>query len=220
MQPGAEQTSEAWTLPGLHGALFTRLASTRPGSVLDIGCGPGGWLGRWASAGVTRLAGVDRDIGGYAGPQARLICANLDLDEVDLGGERFDLVSAVEVVEHLENPGRLFRFAARQLAPGGRFLLTTPNVLSTAARLRLLLTGRVPFFDEKSDPTHLIPVLPRTVEILAKRNGLELVERWHYPERGSSAMRPALTALARLLPLIPEHAPGDISCYLLERGHG
>jgi SAM-dependent methyltransferase len=160
---------------------------------------------------------VDRSIASYNGPAAQLLEVNLDKDTVELAGEAFDLVSAIEVVEHLENPGRLFDIAARHLSPNGRFLLTTPNVLSVGARLRLLLSGRVPFFDDKSDPTHLFPVLPRTVAILAERRGLEVVDRWHFPEGGTAALRPAVRAGARILSWLPEPDGGDISCWLMAR---
>jgi SAM-dependent methyltransferase len=49
--------------------------------------------------------------------------------DADLG-ERFDLVFIGDVVEHVENPSALLRFAARHLAPGGRLLVATPNPFS------------------------------------------------------------------------------------------
>ncbi|MFZ5862137.1 MAG: class I SAM-dependent methyltransferase [Nitrospirota bacterium] len=49
--------------------------------------------------------------------------------DVDLG-ERFDLVFNGDVIEHVESPIRLMRFAARHLTPGGRILVSTPNPFS------------------------------------------------------------------------------------------
>jgi SAM-dependent methyltransferase len=39
----------------------------------------------------------------------------------------FDAVVATEVLEHLDEPRKLFQEASRILRPNGRFLLTTPN---------------------------------------------------------------------------------------------
>lgn len=49
--------------------------------------------------------------------------------EADLG-ERFDVVFIGDVVEHVDNPVLLLKFAARHLATGGRLFVTTPNPFS------------------------------------------------------------------------------------------
>ena len=49
--------------------------------------------------------------------------------EADLG-ERFEIVFAGDVIEHVDNAVSLLRFAGRHLAPGGRLYVTTPNPFS------------------------------------------------------------------------------------------
>lgn len=49
--------------------------------------------------------------------------------DADLG-ERFDVVFIGDVMEHVENPAALLRFAMRHVAPGGRILAATPNPFS------------------------------------------------------------------------------------------
>jgi len=49
--------------------------------------------------------------------------------EHDLG-ERFDLVFIGDVMEHVDNPSALLRFAKRHLSPAGRILAATPNPFS------------------------------------------------------------------------------------------
>jgi len=46
--------------------------------------------------------------------------------DVDLG-DRFDRVFIGDVIEHVNDPIALLRFAARHLRPDGRILVTTPN---------------------------------------------------------------------------------------------
>lgn len=46
--------------------------------------------------------------------------------DVDLG-DRFDRVFIGDVIEHVNDPVKLLKFAARHLRPDGRILITTPN---------------------------------------------------------------------------------------------
>ena len=73
-----------------------------PGSVLDVGCGPGSWLQVWKAHGVSRVLGVDGD---YVDP-ADLAIERSEFRASDLGRplhlrECFDLVQSLEVAEHL-----------------------------------------------------------------------------------------------------------------------
>lgn len=74
----------------------------RPATVLDVGCGRGGWLAEWQELGV-RVRGLDRpevsDLGLLFSPDC---FEPIDLDaSPDVSGW-FDLVECMEVVEHLE----------------------------------------------------------------------------------------------------------------------
>ncbi|WP_426420540.1 methyltransferase domain-containing protein [Bradyrhizobium genosp. A] len=71
-------------------------------SVLDVGCGRGAWLREWRNSGVTIARGVD---GPYVREDSLLIPAT-DFRAIDLSqrfniGERYDLVTCLEVAEHL-----------------------------------------------------------------------------------------------------------------------
>lgn len=101
-------------------------------SILDVGCGSGAtllWLGRHAER-VASYLGIDRDIGPHAlrfenAPICHAFRA-VDLDEPwDFG--RFDLVSCLEVLEHLIDDGALFARLCSQVGHGGRLLVSTPS---------------------------------------------------------------------------------------------
>lgn len=49
------------------------------------------------------------------------------VEQIPYGDETFDLVFADNVLEHLENPDRVFSEVRRVLRPGGWFLAKTPN---------------------------------------------------------------------------------------------
>jgi cyclopropane fatty-acyl-phospholipid synthase-like methyltransferase len=71
-------------------------------SVLDVGCGTGGWLSVFGERGVTDFLGVDGD---YVRPDLLQIPAALfkpaDLSKPLSLGRTFDLVVSLEVAEHL-----------------------------------------------------------------------------------------------------------------------
>jgi len=74
----------------------------RPDSVLDVGCGRGGWLAAWESAGCAQVCGVDGD---YV-DRTQLHIAPQLFQKADLSvqfdlGRRFDLVQCLEVAEHI-----------------------------------------------------------------------------------------------------------------------
>ena len=71
-------------------------------SVADFGCGQGVWLGAWLAAGITDLQGVDGDYvdrGALRIPTQQFFATDL-AQPVDLA-RTFDLVSCLEVAEHL-----------------------------------------------------------------------------------------------------------------------
>lgn len=148
-------------------------------SVLDIGCGTGAWLERLASKGYHALYGIDLDVSQVATDKAAILQANLDNDELAFDDKKFGLISAIEVIEHLENPVRLFHYVAKHLDNNGFFLLTTPNIHSVLCRFRFLVTGELKQFDAKGDPTHIYPVLLTSLERILPRYQLELLRNGH-----------------------------------------
>jgi len=70
---------------------------------------------------------------------------------------QFDIVLAVELVEHIDDHTTFFTEVCRVLKPGGEFVFTTPNILSLKSRISFLFSGY--FYSFRSlDPDVFDPV--------------------------------------------------------------
>jgi len=101
--------------------------------VLDAGCGAGYGAALLAAAGARSALGIDisSEAVAYAREHYRqpgLSFAAADVTTWDGPAAGFDLIVSLEVIEHLDQPDRLVQAAARLLAPGGLFIVSTPNV--------------------------------------------------------------------------------------------
>jgi hypothetical protein len=143
----------------------------------------------------------------------------LDTGDLDLGDKKFGLITAIEVIEHLENPGWFFSSVAKYLEDDGYFIMTTPNIHSVLCRFRFLLTGKLKQFDEKGDPTHIYPVLLTALERVLRRYQMGIVKKWSYPaDGGSITSRPVLKIAAAILgAILPNPDPGDVLCLLIQK---
>jgi 2-polyprenyl-3-methyl-5-hydroxy-6-metoxy-1,4-benzoquinol methylase len=210
------------TNAGLHDFVGDRVLAryARAGvRAADLGAGPGAMTARLRSFGCDVLA-VDRDANGF---KAGLPHISLDFDQADfapqLGSSSFDLVTAIEVIEHVESPIGFLRNVGRLLAPGGVAVLTTPNVDSLPARSKFLLQGKIRTMDERSEPTHISPVF---FDLLQRqflpRAGLRLREHLVFPPSGYQLTRKPFAWTLRIVSLaFSGHALlGDNHIFVLE----
>jgi SAM-dependent methyltransferase len=73
--------------------------------------------------------------------------------ELPFKEESFDIVYAIEVIEHLKNPYDFIQELFRVTRSGGKIIITTPNILNLFSRLSYLLTGFFELFKPLSfDP--------------------------------------------------------------------
>ena len=135
-------------------------------------------MNRLSKIGFKQLHGIDLEIQQFGAEKATCSQANLDYDDLGLGERKFGLITSIELIEHLENPGRIFSHVAKYLDDDGYFLLTTPNIHSVSCRLKFLTTGKLASFDEKGDPTHIYPVLLNCLNRVLPRYDLKIVTQW------------------------------------------
>ena len=123
--------------------------------VLDVGCGDGTFSSLLATAGAGSVVGVD--VAETALLRARATCPELSFERVDPDGtlpfadNRFQLVWAGEVLEHIADTARWLSEVRRVLVPGGRLVLSTPD----HGRVRLLVGGIARYSPPLGDHLHL-----------------------------------------------------------------
>ncbi len=106
------------------------LALGRPPTVLDLGCGLGA-ITRLLGARHYPVVGVDLDPATIAACRAHNRYPGVsfvvgDAATLDLP-QRFDIVVASEVIEHVPHPAQMLRAMRRHLAPQGVGLISIPN---------------------------------------------------------------------------------------------
>jgi ubiquinone/menaquinone biosynthesis C-methylase UbiE len=115
-----------------------------PASVLDVGCGEGVVTERLARRlAPAKVLGVDAEEGGLQAEWAARSAPNLSFAtgsayELPFADESFDLVCAIEVLEHLERPRDAL--AEMRRVAGRALLLSVPN--EPGWRISHLLAGR------------------------------------------------------------------------------
>lgn len=161
-----------------------RLAAAVPaGRALDLGAGQGALSLALKRRGfAVTAADINIDQFRAAGVDCDRLDLNRSLPYPDRG---FDLVLAVEVLEHLESPRAFLREVFRVLRPGGLVVLSTPNITSLPSRLLFLVTGCfdlfVPTRRRLEDPLdaaadgHITPLPGWLVRYDLRQAGFELV---------------------------------------------
>lgn len=83
--------------------------------------------------------------------------------------EKFDTIILGEIIEHLENPGACLEGCHRALKPGGRIVLSTPNIFSVMYMLMYLKNSDHAFNNE-----HVAWFCPQTLRTMVERCGLRI----------------------------------------------
>lgn len=156
-----------WPMRDLAGGTIAWTTLRRGGRWLDVGCGAGRFLKEMASLGWN-VEGIEAD------PEA---CSSLGrnssirvhrgslMDPLE-GLGTFDVISVTHVIEHLDDPVAALKRCASWLNPGGRIVITTPNVRALS---------RVQFGKHWRGwevPRHLMLFSPQSLRECASRSGL------------------------------------------------
>jgi 2-polyprenyl-3-methyl-5-hydroxy-6-metoxy-1,4-benzoquinol methylase len=110
--------------------------------LLDVGAGSGALAERLKQLGF-EVSACDLFPGQFQAAGIPFAAANAS-EALPFPDHSFEAITCLETVEHLEDQFRFARECARVLVPGGRLLITTPNILSLASRWQFFWTGFFP----------------------------------------------------------------------------
>jgi 2-polyprenyl-3-methyl-5-hydroxy-6-metoxy-1,4-benzoquinol methylase len=108
--------------------------------VLDVGCSSG-YLARPLRERGNTIVGLELDAAAAREAEAfceRVLVGDVETMELALEPGSFDVVLGGDVIEHLRDPAATLARLRPFLRPGGRLVLSTPNVANWAVRLSLL----------------------------------------------------------------------------------
>lgn len=184
---------------------------------MDLGAGSGAFSRRLSIAGWS-VEAVERDSSAFAGDvPLRQFDLNASAWPLDAGS--FQLVAALEVIEHIRDPIGFLTKIAGLLDEHGLAVVTTPNMDSLASRLRFPLRGKLRQMDESGDPTHISPIFMDLFERqYLPAAHLTLEKSLLYPPAAHLAVRPSLQRASRVFGrFLARSLTGDTNIFLLPR---
>lgn len=149
------------------------LGDTRPGRLLEVGCGDGSHLLRLKALGwEVEGQDIDHGAGAHSLKDGDILVHKAPIEELHLPDNRYDAIVMNHVIEHAVNPHALLRECRRLLKREGQLVLVTPNALSFG---HLFLRARWMHLDP---PRHLFLFSVRSLPALVRKAGFSRVDAW------------------------------------------
>lgn len=112
--------------------------------IVELGCGGGHLIKSFKESGLMDAFGIDiDDYLKFSELKNSLSLLDLNKDFLPYADNSIDVVCALQILEHLENPFHTEREVARVLKHGGLFILSWPNGHTIWDKLRFLFTGNL-----------------------------------------------------------------------------
>jgi SAM-dependent methyltransferase len=167
--------------PGLdyHSTKLLRLLhpySPPPGRLLEIGCATGRFLMAAKTAGYF-VMGLEPAAGHRQIIPSEIAASVLPhkLEEADLPSNAFDIIVAIQLLEHLLNPAIFAEELKRVLKPGGIAYVETPN-FDCVSRLLQIQS----WMDTNVTAGHWHLFNSRSIDAFCRQMGLRVVRCWTF----------------------------------------
>ena len=165
--------------PGTHEAAVSLLLrhDVPRTSVLDVASGTGAMLARLRDTGFSGLQAIERNVDRFQVKGLTPIAINLNLDFCGKFDRSFALITAVEIIEHLDSPRHFLLQVRSLLQDGGYLLLTTPNVSNWVGRIKFLVSGNLRWFEEAHyKQRHISPITDVQMRLMLNEVGFQLMD--------------------------------------------
>jgi 2-polyprenyl-6-hydroxyphenyl methylase/3-demethylubiquinone-9 3-methyltransferase len=147
-------------------------------TALDVGCGAG-LLAEPLSRLGARVTGIDAAPEVIAVARDHAASMGLEIDyrvaPVEKTEGQFDLVTSMEVIEHVADPAAFVKSLAKRLAPDGLLILSTPNATAWSRLMMITLgegLGQIPRGTHDFDKF----IAPARMKILLAEAGLKCLD--------------------------------------------
>lgn len=130
--------------PGTYAVILDAIRPIRGLKILDIPCGSGGFADQMRTEGAVCI-GAD-----IAPPTGHQSVVTADMNKtLPFASESFDVITCIEGIEHIHDVFHLLGEYHRVLRPGGRLILSTPNLQNLRSRIKFMLRGTLFWFDHR-----------------------------------------------------------------------
>lgn len=146
--------------PVIKSGLALKIArefSRKDDKILDCGPGAGSFLESLHNMAFENLYAVDIDDYLIFKNSVEFKKIDLSFDKISWPDEYFDVATAWQLVEHLENPNNFIREISRVLKPNGLFIISTPNIQHIFNRIFFLRKGDMYRWHKKNNHISLFP---------------------------------------------------------------
>lgn len=166
---------------GIHESIFERLKEKkddRNSSILVLGSGAGAFEKRLIDAGYNNITSVEFNPEKFMVSGPKLMSLDLNNDFSRLG--KFDMIVAIEIIEHLENQFHFIRCIKALMKEGSVLYISTPSVENKFARIKYLLVGRLNWFspEELESTGHINPIFTHILRYNLQVNDLKVDKFW------------------------------------------
>jgi SAM-dependent methyltransferase len=166
--------------PGTHAAIVAMISRhlTPRGAAIDIGAHSGALLLRLKDLGFMDLTGTDLDPTRFDVPGAEFKRLELNLPFSCQFDKKFQLITATDIIEHLDSPRAFLKEIHSLLEEDGWLAVSLPNVASWQGRIKFLLKGELWGFGEKNyrSQRHISPITGEQMVMMMRELGFRVVE--------------------------------------------
>jgi 2-polyprenyl-3-methyl-5-hydroxy-6-metoxy-1,4-benzoquinol methylase len=149
-------------------------------TLIDFGCGAGYFLKLAINAGYS-VSGIEinNTLATSAQKELKVKIVNKDICEYNDNDYKYDIVTMLDFIEHLENPSDILKKSSEILEPEGYIVLYTPNhrsLLVIVSRILSKITGKLSFVYPIFNDLHLVYFDKKTLKKIVEDSGYEVLK--------------------------------------------